>query len=189
MPFIRLDLKGKRFGKLVVIEPYEYRTGGWMWKCKCDCGKETTAYGSKLTHGKKKSCGCGRDKSNNYAWGGYGEMMGTVWHRVFSHAKNRNLKVEITNKDVWELFLRQDRKCALSGVPLYFAKTNKELKNKKQTASLDRIDSSKDYTKNNVQWIHKDLNSMKWDWDQDEFINWCNLVSECQNEKKNTETD
>lgn len=189
MPFVRLDLKGKRFDKLVVIEPYEYRPGGWMWKCKCDCGNETIAYGSKLLHKKKKSCGCGVCGKNNYAWNGYGEMLGTVWHRVFTHAKSRKLKVEITNKDVWELFLKQDRKCALSGILLYFAKTTQELREKKQTASLDRIDSSKDYTKDNIQWIHKDLNSMKWDWNQDEFVKWCNLVSNYQNEKKDTKTN
>ncbi len=189
MPFIRLDLKGKRFGRLTVIEPYEYRPGGWMWKCICDCGKNTIAYGSKLTHGKKKSCGCGRDRNNNYGWTGYKEIMGSVWNHIYGHAKIRNLDVEITIKDGWELFEKQNRKCALSGVELYFAKNNKEVKEKKQTASLDRIDSTKGYVKGNIQWVHKDINKMKWNWNQSNFINWCKLITNYHNEKENSKTN
>lgn len=43
-------------------------------------------------------------------------------------------------------------------------------------ASLDRIDSKKDYTIDNVQWVHKDLNYMKQDFTEEEFINYCKLV-------------
>lgn len=41
------------------------------------------------------------------------------------------------------------------------------------TASLDRIDSSKDYTIGNVQWIHKSINLMKNVIPQDIFVEWC----------------
>ena len=54
------DLTGMRFGRLVAIEPTEKRTqsGGTIWKCRCDCGKETLAVSTQLTQGFKKSCGC-----------------------------------------------------------------------------------------------------------------------------------
>jgi len=45
-------------------------------------------------------------------------------------------------------------------------------------ASLDRIDNSKGYHLNNVQWVHKDVNRMKWIFEQDYFIKLCNKVSE-----------
>ncbi len=126
-----------------------------------------------------------------YGWKGYREIMGTVWNHVYEHAKVRKLSVEITIQDGWELFEKQHRKCALSGVELVFAKNSKELKNRIQTASLDRIDSSRGYTRDNVQWIHKDLNLMKWDWGQDEFVKWCHLVSDHQrkNEEDKTKTN
>lgn len=185
----KIELTGQKFGKLTVIEPIEKRVGGWVWKCKCDCGNETEANVSKLRRGKKKSCGCGVDGKNNYGWKGYEEIMGTVWNHIGIHAKQRKIMLDITIKDGWELFKKQNRRCALSGVLLYFAKTAKELRSKKQTASLDRIDSSKGYTKDNVQWIHKDLNLMKWDWNQHEFLNWCKLVTTYQNEKENTKSN
>lgn len=55
------DLTGMRFGKLVCIEPTEQRSkssGGTVWRCRCDCGKECLAPVKQLTYGYKKSCGC-----------------------------------------------------------------------------------------------------------------------------------
>ena len=43
--------------------------------------------------------------------------------------------------------------------------------------SLDRIDSSKGYTKDNIQWIHKDINKMKQTFTNSELINWATLIS------------
>lgn len=87
-------------------------------------------------------------------------------------------------KYLWELFLKQDRKCALSGVPLSFeGKTmeNRYASTSKKTASLDRIDSTKGYIKGNVQWVHKIVNLMKQTTNQDEFIEWCRKVAEHRN--------
>jgi uncharacterized protein YeeX (DUF496 family) len=43
--------------------------------------------------------------------------------------------------------------------------------------SLDRIDSKIGYVKGNVQWIHKHINNMKQDYDNDYFISMCELIS------------
>lgn len=43
-------------------------------------------------------------------------------------------------------------------------------------ASLDRIDSSQGYIKGNVQWVHKDINKMKFDLSQDRFLELCNII-------------
>lgn len=56
-----IDLAGKRFGKLVAIEPTdERRNGSVVWRCRCDCGKETFVLASNLVEGGTQSCGCGR---------------------------------------------------------------------------------------------------------------------------------
>ena len=46
------------------------------------------------------------------------------------------------------------------------------------TASLDRIDSKKGYTIDNVQWVYKKINMMKQNYDQKEFVNLCCLIAE-----------
>lgn len=71
-------------------------------------------------------------------------------------AKIRNFVFEIEIQEVWDLFLKQKRKCALTGWDICFGK--------QITASLDRIDSKKGYTSDNIQLIHKDINILKMDW-------------------------
>ena len=46
------------------------------------------------------------------------------------------------------------------------------------TASLDRIDSSKPYIKGNMQWLHKDVNIMKNAYNINYFINMCRIICE-----------
>lgn len=58
-----LDLQGKRFGMLTVVERvgtrvYNDGTKHSEWKCVCDCGNEKIVVGSHLTNGSTKSCGC-----------------------------------------------------------------------------------------------------------------------------------
>lgn len=54
------DLSGKRFGKLVALEPTAERSskGDTIWKCRCDCGNIIFSPLTQLTQGYKKSCGC-----------------------------------------------------------------------------------------------------------------------------------
>lgn len=53
------DITGKRYGRLIVLEPTkERKQGAVVWKCKCDCGNITYASRSNLEQGYTKSCGC-----------------------------------------------------------------------------------------------------------------------------------
>ena len=53
-----------------------------------------------------------------------------------------------------------------------------------RTASLDRIDSSQPYVVTNIQWVHKDVNLMKMDLDEDWFVALCWVVTNHKNHKK-----
>ena len=56
-----IDMKGSRFGKLLVVAPTYRRepsNGTVIWKCKCDCGKTTYVNGNALRFGNAMSCGC-----------------------------------------------------------------------------------------------------------------------------------
>ena len=54
----KLDLTGQRFGRLIVLEEAEPKSGHRRWLCKCDCGGTTISHQTSLRSGKAKSCGC-----------------------------------------------------------------------------------------------------------------------------------
>lgn len=68
----RTDLRNIRFGRLIALEPICPSSGGYIWKCICDCGKEHQATVGNLKAGIVKSCGClrgerhGRGNTNKY---------------------------------------------------------------------------------------------------------------------------
>lgn len=106
-------------------------------------------------------------KENNPAWKGYKGLPGKVFSKLKRGAEKRNIFFEITIEDIWEQYEKQQHRCALSNVFLEWDKN----------ASVDRIDSNKHYTKDNIQIVHKTINMMKRDLNQDEFIRHCCLVS------------
>ena len=59
-----IDLTGKRFGRLVVLNREANKGIQPMWRCICDCGNETIVEGANLRDGTTRSCGCYmRDRS------------------------------------------------------------------------------------------------------------------------------
>lgn len=89
---------------------------------------------------------------------------------------NQRLEFSVTLEELWNLFLKQDKRCALTNVELTFTSNYRDYK-KLQTASLDRINSDKGYIINNIQWVHKTINILKRDVDQDKFIEMCKQVA------------
>jgi len=53
-----IDLTGKRFERLVVLDKRKRIGLNVYWFCRCDCGIEKWVDGRHLRHGKTKSCGC-----------------------------------------------------------------------------------------------------------------------------------
>ena len=53
-----IDISGKTFGQLLVLERDGTRNGQAYWRCKCSCGKEKKVLGYLLRAGSTKSCGC-----------------------------------------------------------------------------------------------------------------------------------
>ena len=168
------NLTGRRFGKLLVLEPCPVRK--FHWRCQCDCGSTPSISTSNLILGRSESCGCVRRLLNkdHPKWKGYGELSGQHWAHIKLQAKKRRLRFAITIKAAWELFEKQNRCCALSGRSLVFRKGSRSTDT---TASLDRIDSSKGYVPGNLQWIHKRLQRMKSDFEPSEFIEWCRAIA------------
>lgn len=58
-----IDLTGKRFGKLLVINRVD-GDGKVKWLCECACGNRAIVQSCNLQNGHSKSCGCGIAESN-----------------------------------------------------------------------------------------------------------------------------
>jgi len=56
----KVDLCGKKFNRLTVVNFTGYRSGHSMWGCKCDCGNICEKSGPHLQSGHTTSCGCQR---------------------------------------------------------------------------------------------------------------------------------
>lgn len=173
---------GKQYGLLTVkSEAGVSSKGHKVWNCECKCGNLVKRTGTSMIRSKNSSCGCFfKSGSDHSLWKGIGEISGDFWYNKVIRSANgsktgnhirKSKELSIDMKHGWDLFLKQDKKCALSGLNLSFD-------NKNITASLDRIDSSKGYIKGNVQWVHKHINIMKNKFDNEYFIEMCKKIAE-----------
>ena len=175
------ELKGKKFHHLLVLErASSNRQGSRTWLCQCDCGKQKVFSTDHLTRKKSpvKSCGCKATKigKDHHQWKGCGDISGNWWYNHVTRERKQETRtkvpVTVTIEEAWDLFLEQDRKCALSGIELTIGN------NRYNDASIDRIDSSKGYELDNIQWVHKHINFMKRTYSQDYFIEMCKKVAD-----------
>lgn len=82
------------------------------------------------------------------------------------HSKKKNLDFNITENDILDLLIKQDNKCALSKINF-----------NKEKMSLDRIDSTLGYIKENIQLLTINVNIMKSNFKQDYFIKICEEIA------------
>lgn len=175
---------GKTFGKLTILSIYGIKEKGkrtkYIAKCRCECGNEKDILVSSIKARRITSCTCDKSRykkitgKNNKNFTGYEEIRGSWWKELKNKTKRRKINFSIDIQEAWDLFIKQDRKCALSKVTIRFGRVGKR---EEMTASLDRIDSTKGYIQGNIQWVHKAVNIMKSDLPNDIFIAFCNEIS------------
>lgn len=155
------------------------------WQCRCKCGLEKSVFSIHLLNNSSTKC---RKCSEH---GDKKKVPSVMISRINYGAKKRKLSVELGSNEEMNVFLyslleHQKFKCAISGIDISLAFTNIDTRKGKSTASLDRINPLLGYTKNNVQWIHKNLNKMKNDFDNEYFLSICETVSVYQKTLKET---
>lgn len=164
---------GNIIGDFTIIEKLGLQGERNMkWRCICNkCGSEAI----KRSHTLSTARYCNHFR-NHHRSKAVGEIPGSYWSAILRSAKARNIDVCVTAEYIWSLFLEQGGKCALTQLPLTFKSERKNRPN--GTASLDRKDSTKGYTGDNIWWVHKDVNIMRNNYSIQEFANMCRLVTE-----------
>jgi hypothetical protein len=140
-----------------------------------NCGKKQT-YG-RLDHyrsavkndWKCKSCS---SHTNNFK-GKVGPIPITWFEIKRKSGIGRGYLWDLTIEDILEMYERQEGLCALTGWPISWPE-----KGLTSTVSIDRIDSTEGYLKENVQLLHKDVNMAKQQYTQDYFINMCKAITD-----------
>lgn len=81
-----IDRKGQRFGRLLVVEEAGRNAlKKVMWRCLCDCGKETVVPSGGLVTGNTTSCGC---VVPNFKHGGWKKSSYNTWRAMMRRCNN-----------------------------------------------------------------------------------------------------
>lgn len=100
------------------------------------------------------------------------------WHGL---KERSNIVVDFNWDYLKSLWDKQQGLCALSGIPMTFIMFEGRIPT---NVSVDRIDSSKDYTKDNIQLVCMAANQMKSDLKLDQLLYFCTKIIK-KHENKN----
>lgn len=146
----KIELIGKRFGRLMVIDEYDRPySGAYRYLCKCDCGNEVVVWGCSLRAGHSRSCGCYKrdttiarntkykkeDKILYSTWKGMRQRCNDKNHIRYNRYGGRG--IQVCNE--WNDYMK-----------FYYWSIENGYEKGKQ---LDRINNDADYTPNNCRWV------------------------------------
>ena len=173
-----------KYNQLIVLEEVKHKNR-LMWKVQCDCGKVEIKRKDWVRDGRTTSCkSCASKRTAvNYPppinYKGVGGLSKTHYSTIKHGASRRGIFWEgLSLEFLWNLFEQQKGCCALTGIPIVLSPVYKNSNPNYDiiTASLDRIDSSKGYTENNVWWVHKEINRLKNNYSLEELLYWSKLL-------------
>nr|QBK92965.1 MAG: gametogenetin [Pithovirus LCPAC403] len=102
------------------------------------------------------------------------------------YRNSRTIGLNITPRDLYAMYIKQGGLCTLSGRPMTFYTSSRFRlleghKHRREenyyNLSIDRINSLKDYTVDNIQLVCSCVNMMKWEMPQDMFIDFCRAIA------------
>lgn len=148
----RLDLSGRRFGRLLV-EGWSDRRNRFrpLWKCHCDCGSEFYTESSSLVSNRVLSCGCLKREVNRQpkTHGQSRTPLHAIWLSMKNRCGNPNDEAYanyggrgITVCERWKLF----------------ENFMSDMGPRPEGMELDRRDNDLGYNPENCRWITKSGN-------------------------------
>lgn len=143
------DLKGKKFGRLTVLNRDETKTGEKpRWICQCDCNILVNVSSANLKNGSTNSCGCLRLEISAKVFYKHGQS-GTI-----EYARQKSRKQYFNNKN--NVFYMTKRR--ISGL----IRATLKLQNvKKESKTIDILGCSYEYFKTHIE--KQFTEGMNWD--------------------------
>jgi len=180
-----IDLTGKRFGRLVILNKSIQRgnKGQIKWDCICDCGNYHTVTGESLRSGRSKSCGCLRKeyippnkKEDRFEF----LRMRLYKNIIIKRSKQIDKPYGLLYEKFCELIKQPCYYCGdidTNYIQDYSTKQNKFISDTViYYNGIDRVDNNLGYLETNVVPCCKRCNSAKNDMHIHEFYKWIKRV-------------
>lgn len=145
-----IDLTGKTFGRLTVIERAENdKRGGARWLCQCECGDKTIASSGHLKTGHTQSCGCFCKEQTIKSSTTHGQRhtrLYGVWRAIHDRCENKN-------DSRYKSYGGRGIKCCDEWVKFELFYDWALTSGYQRGLSIDRIDNDGNYEEKNCRWI------------------------------------
>ena len=163
---------GEKFNRLTILK-FLHSDKRWRkwYRVRCDCGKEKTIMGSAMVSGNTKSCGClaKEIKQSKRISKNHSDITAIILGYK-RHAERRGFKWLLSRTFVEKLIKKNCFYCGSN--PSNLKKTKNSIGNGLLYSGIDRIDSNKDYTEDNIVACCRVCNDAKSNMSIKEFKKW-----------------